>query len=143
MSEILPLINGVRHSWAEIRVNLFGRPVLGITEVKYSIEQEKEDFYGAGNQPVHRGRGNKKATASLKLKAYELDAIQKNLPVGFTLLDVPAFDISIVYLPTGSDLVKEVVIHNCEFTKEEYAIKQGDKDIESDVPLITSHITKK
>lgn len=141
--EVTPLINGVRHSWASISIVLFGKPVLGITEVKYSQEQEKEDIYGAGNQPIHRGRGNKKATASIKLKAYELNAIQQSLPRGKSLLDITAFDISVVFTPEGSDTVKEVIVHNCEFIKEEYAIKQGDKDIEVDLPLITSHITTK
>lgn len=138
-----PLINGVRHSWASIDFNLFGRTITGITEIKYSQEQEKEDFYGAGNQPVHRGRGNKKATASIKLHAYEINAIQASLPAGKSLLDIAPFDISVVYTAQGSDQVKEVVIHNCEFTKEEYAMKQGDKNIEVDMPLITSHISSK
>ena len=138
-----PLINGVRHSWASINITLFGRTITGITEIKYGNEQEKEDFYGAGNQPVHRGRGNKKVTASIKLHAYEINAIQTSLPAGSSLMDIAPFDISVVYMATGSDAVKEVIIHNCEFTKEEYSIKQNDKNIEVDMPLIASHIANK
>ena len=50
-----PLINGVNYSWSNIKFNLFGVPVVGITEINYTRKQNKENQYGAGVEPVSRG----------------------------------------------------------------------------------------
>lgn len=136
-----PQINGTRHSWASIEITLFGRIVTGITGIDYSQEQEKEDFYGQGSNPVHRGKGNKKATANLKLYKYEVDAILSAAGAGKDLTDIDKFNIAVTYLPTGADTLVTDVINNAEFTKDTRSMKSGDKMIEVDLPLICSHIT--
>ena len=37
-----PLINGVNHSWANVKFTLFGVPVVGITKISYKKSQKKE-----------------------------------------------------------------------------------------------------
>lgn len=144
---IPPLINGTRHSWGQIALVLFGRPVIGITEINYTQTKEKEDFFGAGTSPVHRGQGQKKATASIKLYKYEVDAIMAAAKaaagINADLTDIAPFDIAVTYTPVGSDLVKTDVIKNCEFTEQSVATKAGDRMIEVNLPLITSHINYK
>lgn len=139
------LINGTRHSWANIEIVLFNRPVIGITEINYNQKQEKEDFFGAGNNPVHRGRGNKMATASIKMYKYEVDALNAAAKAaagnpGADITDIAAFNIAVVYKPAGSDILRTDVLHNVEFTELDAAFKQGDRMLEINLPLIVSHI---
>jgi len=138
MSE--PLINGVRHSWADVKVNLLGRTISGITSVGYDDKQDKVNNYGAGVFPVSRGRGKYEAGAKIALHAYEIDAITKALGKGKRLTDVPMFDVTVVFMPVGSDGLITHVIRNCEFTMNKREIKQGDTVIEVELELITSHI---
>ena len=40
-----PLINGVNYSWANVKLVLFGVPVVGITNIEYKRTQKKENNY--------------------------------------------------------------------------------------------------
>jgi predicted ATP-grasp superfamily ATP-dependent carboligase len=51
------LVNGVEYSFVDIRVRIGVTEIVGITAIEYNITQEKENIYGAGEQPVSRGRG--------------------------------------------------------------------------------------
>lgn len=135
----MPLINGKRHSWSNIAVNILGRSVTGITGVKYEDTRKKENHYGAGSNPVHRGLGNKESKASITLTKYEVEALQKIAPKGDITM-IPAFDIPVIYLPDGSDTLVTDVIRNAEFTSNKRDIKQGDTKIEAEYELIISHI---
>ncbi|WP_205630531.1 hypothetical protein [Flavobacterium psychrophilum] len=60
--DITPLINGREYGWADIVVNISATPIIGIRAIKYEEEQEKENIYGAGRNPVSRGYGRVKTT---------------------------------------------------------------------------------
>lgn len=137
---MIPLINGTRHSWASVAVNLLGRTVTGITAISYDDKQEKVNQYGAGVNPVHRGIGKYEASAKLSLYSYEVDAIQKSVGPGLRLSDIAPFDIVVSYLPTGSDTLVNHVIRNCEFTNNKRDMKQGDTAISTEFDLVVSHI---
>lgn len=135
----LPLINGQRHSWSSIEVNLLDRIVTGITSISYDDTEMKENHYGAGNMPVHRGRGKYEANASLTLYNYEVEAIQAALPRGKRLMDSPPFDIKVSFLDE-TDAIVTHVIRNCEFKSNNRNMSQGDTKIEVSLDLIVSHI---
>lgn len=135
-----PLVNGTRHSWASIRVNVLGRTVEGISAIEYEDKVAKENNYGSGSFPVSRGRGNYEATAKITLHAYEVDAIQKSIGKGNRLMNIPAFDITVSYLEEGNDKLITHVIRNCEFTNNKRGVSQGDTKSEVELELITSHI---
>lgn len=138
MSNKTPLINGVRHSWSSIKINILGRTVTGVTAISYSDSEDKVDHHGAGKYAVHRGRGNYKAEAKITLFAYEVDAIAR--AAGGRITDIDMFDITVVYLPEGQDGLITHVIRNVEFTGNKRDAKQGDSAIEVELDLITSHI---
>lgn len=140
MNKISPLINGQRHSWSSIEVQLLGRLITGMTGIKYEEKVEKKNYYGAGNMPVGRGIGNYEATASLTLHAYEVDAVQKSLPIGKRITDIEQFDITVCYLPDGQDKLITHVIRNCEFTGNKRELSQNDTEISIELELICSHI---
>ncbi|WP_299212769.1 hypothetical protein [uncultured Dokdonia sp.] len=135
----LPLINGQQHSWSSIEVRMLDNIVTGITSVNYDDSVMKENHYGAGDLPVHRGRGKYEAKASITLYNYEVEAIIAALPRGKRLQDVPAFDIVVSYLDDTNDIITHVV-RNCEFNTNSRGINQGDTKIEVSFDLICSHI---
>ena len=135
-----PLINGIRHSWGSVKMNILGRTVTGVDAISYGEKQEKKNNYGAGNRVVSRGRGRIEPNAKFTLHAYEVDAIQKQLPKGKTLFDIEPFDIIISYMPEGSDGLITHVIRNAEFTSNQRDIKEGDTVIKTEFEPIVSHI---
>lgn len=135
----IPVVNGTRHSWASIKLNILGRTVTGVTKIDYSSMQKKENNYGAGSEPVSRGRGNSEYKCAIGLYKYEADAIKKLVPSG-RLEDIAPFDIVIAYQPTGSDPIVTDILKYCEFTDDKRSSKQGDTKIEQTFDIIIGGI---
>jgi hypothetical protein len=133
-----PLINGESYSWGSIACNILRNLVSGITSINYSEDQDMEDFYGAGNYPVSRGYGKIKATGDVTLMMEEVEALQKAAPGG-RLQAIPAFDIIVSFLRLN-DIVVTHKLKNCQFKKNERAMKTGDMGFEVKLDLIVSHI---
>ncbi len=140
MSSQTPLINGTRHSWASIEIEILGRTVQGVTAISYSETQNKENIYGAGKYPVARGRGNYEATASVTLLGFEVDAIQRAVGAQKHLSDIETFDIVVAYLPDGQDALVTHTLRNCEFKDNKREMSQGDSSVSVALELIVSHI---
>lgn len=140
-NDVTPLINGQRHSWASIRMNLLGRDVSGVVAIDYDDKQEKANIYGAGTKPVARGKGKYEATAKITLHAYEVDAIQATLEPGKHLVDIKPFDVIVKFDDEDTDdPVITHVIRNAEFMSNKRSNKQGDTGMEVELELIISHI---
>lgn len=132
-----PLINGRSYSWADVSLNIGGVSVIGVTKIDYDETQVKEDNFGAGVNPVARGYGNKKASATVTMYADEVEALQDKAPNG-SLLDYGVFEIIVQFL-VGAQ-IKTHILKNVEFTKNERSMSQNDTKIEVELPLIVSHI---
>ena len=91
-----PLINGVNYSWANVKLVLFGVPVVGITQIEYKRKQKKENNYGFGLEPVSRGYGNKEYEGKITLYRDEWNAIIAAAP-NRDPLDIPWFDIQVSF----------------------------------------------
>lgn len=135
-----PLINGVRHSWASIKMNILGNQVLGVTAINYGSATDIQNGYGAGQMPVDRGEGNYSATASVTLKKYEVERITAALPPGGQLSDIPPFDIPIVFQPKGSDPLQKVILRNVQFISDDRSHSQGQTGLDVNLGLLPSHI---
>ena len=134
-----PLINGVRHSWASIRINMLGRTVTGVAKIDYDDNQNYENIYGAGTMPSHRGKGNYEAKASIELYAFEVVGIQQAAG-GQRITDIPPFDIVVVYKPTGSDGLVTDIIRNVQIKTNVRSVGQGETNIKVPLELIVSDI---
>ncbi|TNE29202.1 MAG: hypothetical protein EP346_06990 [Bacteroidetes bacterium] len=141
MANQVPLINGTRHSWASVEMNILGRVVTGITAFSYKKTQNKTNIYGAGDEVVARGRGNKEYEGSITLLKYEADAIRDALPKGKELTDIAPFPIVASYITEG-DTMRTDVVRFCEFIEENTDVKQGDTSIEEVFPLIVGKVSK-
>jgi hypothetical protein len=135
-----PFINGKRHSWASIKLNMLGRDVTGFTAISYGDSVEKENLYGAGQMPIARGEGNYEAKASITLYNWEVNAILAALGPGRRLTDIDPFDITVVFMPKGQAGLVTHVIRNCEFVNNDIDVSQGDTSIPVELELLPSHI---
>ena len=141
MVELEPLINGREYGWADIVTTIGGVPVTGITAIKYGEEMEKENIYGAGRNPVSRGYGRVKSTASITLLSGTVFALKSKAPKG-QLHRIAPFPITVSYQPDAGPMVVHV-LKNCEFKKTEFDWKEGDISKPIELELIISHIVDK
>lgn len=137
----MSMINGIEYGWSDIKLNLLGRTVEGITSIEYSDTREKVNNWGRGSQPVSRGKGKYEAKAKITLSMKEVEAIQRALPRGVRIQDIPMFDINVSFDPEdgSSPIVKDRIRH-CEFTNKERKIKQGDGEISHEFELVVGVI---
>ncbi|PIF44920.1 hypothetical protein CLU96_1919 [Chryseobacterium sp. 52] len=139
--ELEPLINGREYGWADIIVNIGGVPVTGIRAIKYDEEMEKENIYGAGRNPVSRGYGRVKSTASVTLLSGTVMALKAKAPKG-QLFRIAPFSVTVSYQPEAGPIVTHI-LKNCEFKKAAFDWKEGDMSKEIELELIISHIVDK
>jgi len=136
-----PLINGVNYSWANIKVILFGVPVVGITKIEYKTKQKKDNNYGAGYEPVSRGYGNKEYEGSIELYTDELKRIINAAP-NRDAMAIPPFDITVLFETGVGVQVAQDVLLACEFTEEGLTAAQGDTKLLVTLPLVIGGIKR-
>jgi hypothetical protein len=132
------LINGVSYAWVDINLVLFGVPVTGITKIMYKKKQNKENLYGAGAKPTSRGYANEEYEASIEIYSEVMRRIIDAAP-NKDLLQIPPFDIPVVYGSTRTAPVKDV-IKMVEFTESGIDSNQGDTSIKVTLPLIVGDV---
>ena len=133
-----PLINGVSYAWADVRINIMGQTIAGVSAIEYDDEQKKSDQLGAGRYPVSRTYGEKKANAKITLDTLEVEALQDITPDG-DICSIPPFEITICFL-NAAGLLKTHKLKNVEFLKNSRTGKSGDECMPVELPLIISHI---
>ena len=132
-----PLINGRAYDFAQAVANVLGVPLMGISSINYTEEQEKSNNFGAGKYAVSRGHGAVDASASFEIHMNDIEAMRAAAPLG-RLLDIPPFDITVTYLNEN-----KVVVHtlkNCEFTNDGVEGSQGDTQLQRSFDLVLSHV---
>lgn len=135
----IPLINGIEYSWGDIVLTIAGVPIMGITAIEYSDEQEVINNYGAGRYPVSRSKGRITCTGKITLYNSEVKALLKKTANG-RLQDVAAFDIIVSYIPDEGGVVVVDKIKNCSFIKNQNSWSEGDTSSTVELELVVSHI---
>lgn len=135
-----PLINGINYSWANIKLVLFGVPVVGITKIDYNRKQKKDNNYGFGQQPVSRGYGNYEYEGSIELYIDEWKRIIAASP-DRDPLSIGPFDIQVVY---GGNRVTadRDILRSTEFMEDPLSASQGDTKLLVKIPLIIASIDR-
>lgn len=135
------LINGVNYSWSNVKLVLFGVPVIGITKIEYKNKQKKENNYGMGDKPISRGYGNVEPDAKITLY---LDEWNKIIAAATNRdpLAIEPFDVQISF--SGPRVGNKLdVLQACEFLEDPFTIGQGDTKAMIDLPLIVGAIVHK
>lgn len=136
----IPMINGHRPAWAQMRATVLGRQVTGIISVMFKSAMVKENQYGAGQKVDHRGYGNEQPECSLSLYKYEVDAILALLQPGENLTHVAPFDLVLDWRDQNNAVINKVIIKDYEFTETGLDTKQGDTKLEVSCGGICSDI---
>jgi hypothetical protein len=136
-----PLINGTAYVWSQIKCNILGVVIAGISKIEYDDKQEMQDNFGAGNRPVSRGYGKIECSAKMTLEMAEVEALQQAAVDG-RLQSIPEFDVVVAYLPLGGVVVTHT-LHNCRFKTNARSASTGDMAINVDLELLCSHISWK
>jgi hypothetical protein len=135
-----PLINGVSYGWGNIKLTLFGVPVVGITKIDYKSKQTKENLYGAGYKPVSRGYGKYEYEGSIELYTEEWKAIIAASP-NRDPLSISPFDILVVF-ESDKVVFTSDSLKMCEFLENPLSSSEGDTSIKVTIPLIIGDIVR-
>lgn len=126
---------GQSYAWGDVRLSLFGREVIGVTNIEYDVERELKENYGAGTEPVSSGVGNKKYKGSLSLDMKEVQGILAAMSFPGDLTDIPPFDIIV---SVGDDTANRTitdVLRDCRFKSMGRKMKQNDMEFSHEIPL--------
>lgn len=135
---MVPLINGVAYSWADINAHMLGRTVLGITAISYEDDQDITDNYGGGQFATSRGYGQIKFKGSLTMEMKEVERLTEAVPTG-RLQDIPPFPITTSYVNAANKTVTHKLIM-CQFKNNKRNVKSGDTNIEVELELVIANI---
>lgn len=134
------LVNGVNYSWVDIKLVLFGVPVIGITKISYNEKQEKTNNYGAGEKPISRGYGRKSYEGSIELYTDTWKKIIAAAP-NRSPLDIPPTDIPVIF-GSSRTLFDKDVLKQVEFLENPLDVSEGDTSIKITIPLIIADIER-
>lgn len=135
-----PLINGVVYSWSQIKVVLFGVPVVGIVSIDYKRKQDKKNVWGSGKKAIGRGYGKEECEASIEIYQDVLKQLIAAAP-NRDLLSIPPFDIIVEYGNSVANLTIDT-IYSCEFLEDSFDSKQGDTSMTVKLPLVVADISR-
>jgi hypothetical protein len=128
------LINGVNYSWSSLNNLAFGIPVTGITEIEWSREQDKENNYGAGQEPISRGYSNIKYSGSITCYKDFWAAVCNAAP-GKDPLRIAPFNWTLLFGDSNTQFFTEV-LKNFEFLKDTSKASQGETKLLVQIPFI-------
>jgi len=133
-----PSFNSSEYAWRDLEVTFMGRVIGRLLEVKYKVTQEHKEFYGRGSEPHGINSGNKKYAGSIKVGQSELEAMvikAKEIDPTSDPTDFPMVDIAIAYSKNG--IVTRDTVTSAKFTDFEKGLKQGDTEMEVELPWIS------
>lgn len=134
----VPLINGINYSWGNVKMILFGIPIIGITKISYARKQTKENNYGWGMEPISRGYGNIEYEASIEIYQDELKRIIDQSP-NKDILSIAPFDIQVIYAGSNTQ-IKTDTLQMCEFTNDSVEAAQNDTKLLVTLDLVIAGI---
>lgn len=130
---------GEMTGWNNTTVNLLGRDLEGIEELKYSDEVKKEWVYGAGNKPIGYSTGNYEAKGEISIHKEEVMGLQNALEQGKHIADIAPFDVVVEYANQQGVITKDR-LRNCMFTGNGVELKNNEGKTMVKFDLMISHV---
>ena len=129
-----------QYAWCDISSAFGGRILIGVTEVEYTEKREKDLLYGRGCKPHGIVSGNRSYEGKISLWQSELEAMTRDAPNN-DILSL-SFDLVVSYVPlNGGQIVTDILKH-VEFTDVKKGMKQGDKNMIVELPIIFTDIKR-
>jgi hypothetical protein len=126
--------------WSKVSVSILGVKLQGLKGLEVSKSVEKEYLYGSSDEPIDITSGNKSYPGSLKILKYELDKMNEAAIVaGYEdITEVPhSLIVATIEFKKAANTPRRVmVVPAVSFTELKYAMSQGDKFMEVDLPFL-------
>lgn len=134
-------INGKYHNHTNVRANVFGRTLMTMKAINYKRVDEVSPVKVVGTpKTVGHTQGNEVCSGSITLLTTEVNAIQRLLPKGKTLQDIPAFSISVAFVDESGLMVSHELI-GVKFLENGVNVDSGSNDALSvEIPLFITEI---
>lgn len=126
--------NSKQYDWRDVSISIGGRILEGATEVEYTVKQEKDTLRGRGNKAHAIIRGNISCEGKLTIWQSELEAMVQDAPEKDILK--LNFDVIVAYTPENGGQTVTDVLSGCEFTESKKGMKQGDKNMLVELPIV-------
>ena len=129
-----------QYAWCELSIVFGGRIIIGVTELEYTEKREKDFLYGRGCKPHGIVAGNRSYEGKISLWQSEAEAMTRDAPNN-DILSL-SFDLVASYVPLdGGQIVTDILKH-VEFTEVKKAMKQGDKNMIMELPIIFTDVIR-
>lgn len=123
-----------QYEFNDMSLNLSGKDIVEILELKYTEKQEKELSYAKGNLPHSIQKGNISYEGSLKVTQAGYEEL---VALGSGSVLKLELDASVSYgNPSNGDTIITDQILKLQFTEAGKGMKQGDKKMEVELPFI-------
>jgi len=133
-----PLINGVAYAHADIVIEIFGVPQIGVTSIDYGDMQKMTPNFSTGQHMTSVGFGEVTPDAKITMTLELIQAIQAIAPGG-KIQNIPFFNIGLNFLPEGGILVRHS-LKKCKFKGRRVASATGNSQIEEVLELFVADI---
>lgn len=136
-------INGREYEWADITVIAGGRDIEGLIAIEYGEKQDKNVIYGKGNKPLAIQKGNKSYEGSITLYQSELNTLQELARATTGSTSIMGLNLNAVVCygnPTQGEVMTVDRLFNIQFTEAKKGMKQGDGNMEVQLPFICTDI---
>ena len=134
----VPLINGVAYTHADIVLNIFGWPIVGVTAITYGDLQQVTGNYSTGNLPTSVGYGPVEPSGTITLTMEEVIRLQAFSRLG-KIQNIPFFDVGVNYLPTNGILVRHRLV-KCQFKGVNINSETNNSQIEVPLELFVADV---
>lgn len=131
------MFNSKEYEWSNTKVVLGGRTITGIRGIEYKEALEKEYLYAKGNKPVGIQHGNYSYDGKITILQSELIALKEAAKLAGKNLLKLSFSIVVAYgnVSEGDPIHTDTLL-GVEFTDITKAMKQGDKMMEVELPIM-------
>ncbi|MDY3521993.1 hypothetical protein PG614_10165 [Riemerella anatipestifer] len=130
----MAIFSSKQYAWCDITIAFGGRIINGVTEVEYLEKKEKEFLYGRGCKPHAIVGGNRSYEGKLSIWQSELEAMTRDAK-NKDILSL-SFDVVVSYVPKDGGQMVTDILKGVEFTEVKKAMKQGDKNMIVELPIM-------
>lgn len=138
VDSLVPNINGVAYTHANVVLNFLGAPIIGVISIEYGDTQAITNNYSTGNNPTSVGFGQVEPTATLTLSFEAMRLVSLAAPLG-VIQNIPFFDLGINYIPEGQPIVRHI-LKRCRFKGRQQSTETGNSEIPVTLELNLSQI---
>lgn len=128
------IINARAVDGADIQIRALGVDLQGFESISYEKTPDHQLNYGQGRDPYSWSQGRNNYSGSITLYAETIAEIERSLPTGQSLTDIPPFQIVVTYVqqPAGV-IIKDIV--TAKFAKNMRGGNTGDQGLRYELDL--------